>query len=138
MPAEDFYDLYIMDQDKNILREDESIDVHTAEEIIRDYPWHDRPKSYAQFWKKNTKFSFSVYFMESSKKFEVGFSEKVSQFKLPLPYVGATYGLFNEMDQVIKSLHLFSNGEFEKLVEFLAKHRSVAAIASDQAMPHAV
>jgi hypothetical protein len=130
MPAEDFYALYIMDQDRNIIREEESIDVRSAEGIIRDYPWHDSPKSHAQFWKKNTRFSFSIYFMESSKKFEVGFSDKASRLKLPLPHVGATYGHFSEMEQVIKSLNLFFGGEFEKLVQFLAKHRPVVDIGS--------
>jgi hypothetical protein len=128
MPTEDSYDLYIMDQDRNIIREEESIDVRSAERIIRDYPWHDRPKSHAQFWKMNTRFSFSIYFMGSSKNFEVGFSDKASRLKLP--HVGATYGHFNEMDQVIKSLHLFFGGEFKKLVQFLAEHRPMVDIGS--------
>jgi len=61
--------------------------------------------------------------MESTKKFQVGFSDKASRFKLPLPYVGATYGLFSEIDPVVKSLHLFLSEEFEQLAQFLAKFR---------------
>ena len=122
MPVKESYDLYITDQERNIILEEMSIDVHKAERIMRDYPWSDSPKSHAQFWKHNTKFSFSIYYMESAKKFQVGFSDKTSRFKLPLPYVGATYGLFNEIDQVIEWLHLFFGGEFEKLAQFLAKH----------------
>jgi hypothetical protein len=61
--------------------------------------------------------------MESTKKFQVGFSDKASRFKLPLPYVGATYGLLSEIDQVIESLHLFLGDAFKKLEQFLAKFR---------------
>jgi len=61
--------------------------------------------------------------MGPTKKFQVGFSDKASRFKLPLPYVGATYGLFNEIDEVVEPLHLFYGGEFEKLEKFLAKYR---------------
>ena len=53
--------------------------------------------------------------MRPIKKFQVGFSDKASRFKLPLPYVGATYGLLNEIDKVVEPLHLFYGGEFEKL-----------------------
>lgn len=123
MTTEDIYDLYITNQERKIVLEERSIDAHTAERIIRDYSWRDSPHSHAQFWKHNTKFSFSIYYMESTKKFHVGFSDKTSRFKLPLPYVGATYGLFNEITQVIESLNLFFGGDFEKLVQFLAKYR---------------
>jgi hypothetical protein len=61
--------------------------------------------------------------MAPVKKFYVGFSDKASHFKLPLPYVGATYGLLNNMDKVSKTLNLFFAGEFEKLGKFLAKYR---------------
>ena len=123
MPTENFYDLYITDQERNIILEEKSINAHTAERIIRDYPWRDRPQSHAQFWKPDPKFSLSIHFMESTKKFQVGFSDKASRFKLPLPYVGATYGLLSEIDQVIESLHLFLGEAFKKLEQFLAKFR---------------
>lgn len=123
MPTENIYDLYITDQERNIILAERSIAVHTAERIIRDYPWRDSLQSHAQFWKHNTKFSFSIHYIESTKKFQVGFSDKTSRFKLPLPYVGAIYGHFNEIDEVIEPLHLFFGGEFEKLEQFLAKHR---------------
>ena len=123
MPTENIYDLYITDQQRNIILEERSIAVHTAERIIRDYPWRDSLQSHAQFWQHNTKFSFSIHYMESIKKFQVGFSDKASRFKLPLPYVGATYGHLNEIDEVIEPLHLFFGGEFEKLKQFLAKYR---------------
>ena len=123
MPAENIYDVYITDQERNIILEERSIDVLSAERIIREYPWRDRPQSYAQFWKHNTKFSFSIYYIASTKKFQVGFSEKVSKFKLPLPYVGANYGLLNEIDEVIEPLQLFFKGAFEKLKQFLTKYR---------------
>ncbi|MDP2647495.1 MAG: hypothetical protein Q8P24_21405 [Desulfobacterales bacterium] len=74
-------------------------------------------------WKPNTKFSFSINYMVRTKNFRVGFSDKTSRFKLPLPYVGASYGLLNEMDDVIESLHLFFKGEFEKLEQLLTKYR---------------
>jgi hypothetical protein len=61
--------------------------------------------------------------MAPLKKFYVGFSDKASHFKLPLPYVGATYGLLNNMDEIIESLYLFFAGEFDKLEQFLAKYR---------------
>jgi len=73
--------------------------------------------------KHNTKFSFSIHYIESIKKFQVGFFDKTSRFKLPLPYVGAIYGHLNEIDDVIEPLHLFFEGEFEKLEQFLAKYR---------------
>ena len=123
MPTENSYDLYITDQERNIILEERSIAVHTAERIIRDYPWRDSLQSHAQFWALNTKFSFSIHYVESIKKFEVGFSDKMSRFKLPLPYVGASYGLLNDIDDVIDSLYLFFEGDFEKLEQFLAKHR---------------
>jgi len=123
MPNENNYDLYITDQERNIILEERSIAVTTAERIIRDYPWRDRLQSNAQFWKHHTKFSFSIHYVDSIKKFQVGFSDKTSRFKLPLPYVGAVYGLLNEIEDVIEPLHLFFNGEFEKLEQFLAKYR---------------
>ena len=123
MPTENIYDLYITDQEgKNIL-EERSIPVRTAERIIREYPWSDSPRSHAQLWKYNTKFSFSIHYVESIKKFQVGYSDKASHFKLPLPYVGATYGLLNEIDEVVEPLYLFYAGEFEKLEQFLAKYQ---------------
>ena len=122
MSFEYIYDLYITDKDRNILLEERSIDVNTAERIIRDYPWRDRLPSYAQLWKFNTKFSFTIHYMVPTDNFFVGFSDKASNFKLPLPYVGATYGLLNDMDKTITSLHLFFEGEFEKLEQFLAKY----------------
>jgi len=123
MPNENNYDLYITDQERNIILEERSIAVTTAERIIRDYPWRDRLQSNAQFWKYHTKFSFSIHYVDSIKKFQVGFSDKTSRFKLPLPYVGAVYGLLNEIEDVIEPLHLFFDGEFEKLEQFLAKYR---------------
>ena len=123
MPTENIYDLYITDRQRNIILEERSIAVHTAERIIREYPWRDSLQSNAQFWKRNTKFSFSIHYVESIKKFQVGFSDKTSRFKLPLPYVGAIYGHLNEIDEVIEPLHLFFGGEFEKLEQFLAKYR---------------
>ena len=123
MPTENIYDLYITDQQRNIILEERSIAVDTAERIIRDYPWRDSLQSNAQFWQHNTKFSFSIHYVGSIKKFQVGFSDKASLFKLPLPYVGATYGLLSEIDEVVEPLHLFYGGEFEKLEQFLAKYR---------------
>ena len=123
MPSENIYDLYITDQERNFILEERSIAVHTAERIIRDYPWRDSLQSNAQFWQHNTKFSFSIHYIESIKKFQVGFSDKTSRFKLPLPHVGSIYGHFNEIDEVIEPLHLFFEGEFEKLEKFLAKYR---------------
>jgi hypothetical protein len=123
MSSENIYDLYITDKDRNILLEERSIDVNTAEKVIRDYPWRNGLQSYAQLWKYDTKFSFSIHYMAAIKKFYVGFSDKASHFKLPLPYVGATYGLLNNMDKVSKTLNLFFAGEFEKLGKFLAKYR---------------
>jgi hypothetical protein len=61
--------------------------------------------------------------MAPIRTFYVGFSDKVSHFKLPLPYVGATYGLLNNMDKTIKALSLFFDDDFEKLEQFLAKYR---------------
>ena len=123
MPAENIYDFFITGQQRNILLEERSITVQTAERIIRDYPWDASPHSHAQLWAHNTKFSFSIHYMESIKKFEVGFSDKTSRFKLPLPYVGATYGILNDIDEVIEPLHLFFESEFDKLEQFLAKYR---------------
>ena len=34
---------------------------------------------------------------------------------MPLPHVGAIYGLSNEIDEVIEPLHLFFGGESEEL-----------------------
>jgi len=123
MPTENLYDLYITDPDRSILLEERSIDVHTAERIVRQYPWRDSHQSNGQFWKPGTKYSLAIHFMESANKFQVGFSDKASHFKLPLPYVGATYGHLNGIDQVIESLFLFFGGEFKKLEQFLAKYR---------------
>jgi len=123
MPSENSYDLYITDADRNVILEEESITFNTAEKIIRDYPWRDGLISYAQLWKSNTKFSFSIHYMVLTQKFYVGFSDKASHFKLPLPYVGATYGLLNNMDETIKALYLFFEGEFEKLEKLLAEYR---------------
>jgi hypothetical protein len=124
MPSENIYDLYITDQERNVILEERSIAVHATEKIILDYPWRDGVQSYAQIWKYNTKFSLSIHYMAATKKFSVGFSDKASRFKLPLPYVGATYGLLNDIDDVIDSLYLFFEGEFEKLQKVLATHRS--------------
>jgi len=123
MPTENIYDLYITDRQRNIILEERSISVHTAERIMRDYPWRDSLQSNAQFWKHNSKFCFSIHYIESIKKFQVGFSDKASRFKLPLPYVGASYGLLGGIDQVIESLGLFFSGEFKKLEQFLATYR---------------
>ena len=123
MPAENTYDLYITDQERNIILEEGSVTVHEAEKIIRDYPWRDGLQSYAQIWKYNTNFSFSIHYMAALKIFYVGFSDKASHFKLPLPYVGATYGLLKDIDEVIDSLYLFFEGNFEKLEQFLAMYR---------------
>jgi len=123
MPAETIYDLYITDKDRNIILEEKSVSAETAEKIIREYPWHDELQSYVQLWKQHTHFSFSLHYMRAEEKYCVGFSNRVSLFKLPLPYVGASYGLFEDMDDVIASLNLFLAGEFEKLQNFLAQHR---------------
>ncbi len=123
MPAENIYDLYITDGARNILLQERSVAVNTAEKIIREYPWRNELQSFVQLWKQATRFSFSIHYMETINKFSVGFSDKVSLFKLPLPYVGASYGLFDDMDDVIASLHLFIEGEFEKLEQFLATYR---------------
>ncbi|MBW2487160.1 MAG: hypothetical protein JRE88_05330 [Deltaproteobacteria bacterium] len=123
MSAENIYDLYMTDKDRNVLVEEKSIDVNAAEKIIRAYPWRDSLPSYAQLWKYNTKFSFSIHYMAATNSFFVGFSDKASHFKLPLPYVGATYGLLDTMDKTIKALYLFFEGEFEKLGQFLATYR---------------
>ena len=123
MPAENIYDLYITDKKRNVILEERSITVHAAEKIIRDYPWRNGLQSYAQIWKYNTKFSFSIHYMAPLKKFYVGFSDKASHFKLPLPYVGVTYGLLNTIDKATQALHLFFEDDFEKLEQFLAKYR---------------
>jgi hypothetical protein len=123
MPAENNHHLYITDQKRNIILEESAITARAAEKIIQDYPWRNGLQSYAQIWKYDTKFSFSIHYMAPIKKFYVGFSDKASHFKLPLPYVGATYALLNNMDKTIKALHLFFKDDFEKLEQFLAKHR---------------
>jgi hypothetical protein len=123
MPTENIYNLYITDKERNITLEERSVAVHTAEKIIREYPWRDELQSHVQLWKDHTKFSFSIHYMEAEKKFCVGFSDKVSLFKLPLPYVGVSYGLFDDIEDVIGSLYLFFDGEFEKLKQLLAKYR---------------
>jgi len=126
MMAETIYDLYITDADRNIIREEKSVDADAAEKIIREYPWRNSElQSFVQLWKQHTHFSFSVHYMHATKKFSVGFSDRVSMFKLPLPYVGVNYGLFDEMDDVIASLDLFLAGEFEKLKNYLEKYRPV-------------
>lgn len=48
MPHENTHDLYITDGEGNILLEKRSVAVHTAEKIIRDYPWRDRLHSHVQ------------------------------------------------------------------------------------------
>ena len=123
MPVENIYDLYITDQKRNIILEERSTTAHAAEKIIQDYPWRNGLQSYAQIWKYNTKFSFSIHYMAPIRTFYVGFSDKASHFKLPLPYVGATYGLLNNMDKTIEALYLFFDDDFEKLEQFLAKYR---------------
>jgi hypothetical protein len=123
MPSENLYDLYITDQERNVIREERSIGAGTAESIIREYPWRDSHQSNGQFWKPYTKYSLTIHFIESAKKFQVGFSDKASRFKLPLPYVGAAYGLLSGIDQVVEALHLFFSGEYKKLEQLLAKYR---------------
>ena len=123
MPAENIYDLYITDTDRNIILEEKSVTAETAEKIIREHTWRSELQTFVQLWRQATRFSFSIHYMEAVKKFCVGFSDKVSLFKLPLPYVGASYGLFDDMDDVIASLYLFLEGEFEKLEQFLATYR---------------
>jgi hypothetical protein len=123
MPTENIYDLYITDTEKNILLEEKSITADAAEKIIREYPWTGGQKSYVQLWKPHQRFSFSVHYLPPIKKFSAGFSDKVSLFKLPLPYIGVNYGHFDDMNDVIASLHLFLEGEFDKLQDLLAKYR---------------
>ena len=124
MKKENLYELFITDQNREILQEESSIDVETAEKIIRDYPWQDQPKSYAQVWKRKARFSLSLCYLASVKKFQVGYSDKASVFKLPLPYFGAKYGNLDNIDQVTEPLRLFFDGEFDKLGQFLEKHRA--------------
>jgi hypothetical protein len=123
MSTEILYDLYITDQDRNIILEKKSVDFRTAAGIIREYPWSDSHQSYGQFWKPYTKFCLTIHFMESAQKFQVGFSDKASRLKLPLPYVGAVYGHLSGIDQVSESLNLFFSGEYKKLEQFLANYR---------------
>jgi hypothetical protein len=123
MPTENLYDLYITDQDRNVILEERAIGLRTAERIIREYPWRNNYPSYGQFWKTYTKYSLSIHFMESTEKFQVGFSDKASRLKLPLPYVGATYGLLSGTDQVIEALQLFFSENFNKLEQFLTQYR---------------
>ena len=123
MSSANLYDLYITDADRNILLEERSIAADAAEKIIREYPWLSGQKSYIQLWKPHKRFSFSVHYLPPVKKFTVGFSDRVSMLKLPLPYIGVNYGNFDDLGDVITSLHLFIEGEFEKLQEFLAKYR---------------
>ncbi len=123
MPAENVYDLYITDGDRNIILEERSVTADATEKIIRDYPWRNGRQSYAQLWKYNTKFSLSIHYLVATKNFCVGFSDKASRLKLPLPYVGASYGLLKDIDAVIESLYLFFDGEFEKLQQFLVKYK---------------
>ena len=77
-----------------------------------------------QVWKPYSKLSFSINYVEATKQFRVGFSEKASMFKLPMPYVGASYGYLNGIDDVIKALNLFFEGELDKLEQLLKRHRS--------------
>ena len=123
MPSENLYDLYITDQDRNVILEERSIGFRAAEKIIREYPWRANYQSYGQFWKTHTKYSLSIHFVEATGNFQVGFSDKASRLKLPLPYVGATYGLLSGTDKVIQSLQLFFSGEYKKLEKFLAQYR---------------
>ena len=124
MKKETIYELFITDQNREILQEEPSIDLETAERIIRDYPWQDQPKSYVQVWKRKTKFSLSVCYLETEKKFQVGFSDRASVFKLPLPYFGAKYGILENIDQIAEPLKLFFDAELNKLEQFLEKHRA--------------
>jgi len=103
--------------------EEDSIDVRTTERIIREYPWRNNYPSYGQFWKIHTKYSLSIHFMESTEKFQVGFPDKASRLKLPLPYAGATYGLLSGTDQVVEALQLFFSEAFKKLEQFLTQYR---------------
>ena len=123
MSTENSYDLYITDQNRNIILEKRSTAVGAAQKIIRNYPWRNGLQSYAQLWKYNTKFSLSIHYIAATQNFSVGFSDKASRLKLPLPYVGAIYGFFKDIDQVIQSLNLFFEGEFVKLQQFLANYR---------------
>ena len=123
MSSANLYDLYITDADRNILLEERSIAADAAEKIIREYPWLSGQKSYIQLWKPHKRFSFSVHYLPPVKKFTVGFSDRVSMLKLPLPYIGVSYGNFDDISDVIASLHLFLEGEFEKLQDLLAKYR---------------
>jgi hypothetical protein len=123
MPGENIYDLYITDTDRNIILQEKSVSAEKAEKIIREYPWRSELQAFVQLWKQATRFSFIIHYMEAINKFSVGFSDKVSLFKLPLPYVGASYGHFDDMDDAIASLHLFLAGKFEKLEQFLAAYR---------------
>ena len=92
MPADTIFDLFITDQQRNVILEERAVNFKTAERIIREYSWSTSPRSHAQLWKRNSKFSLSIHYVDSVQKFEVGFSDKASRFKLPLPYIGATYG----------------------------------------------
>lgn len=123
MSAENIYDLYITDVNRNIILEERSVAVDAAQKIIGNYPWRNGLQSYAQLWKYNTKFSLSIHYIAATQNFNVGFSDKASRLKLPLPYVGAIYGLLKDIDEVIQSLNLFFEGEFVKLQQFLAKYR---------------
>ena len=123
MPAENDYDLFITDQERKVILEERSIDFHSAERTIVGYPWTTCRQCHAQLWKQNTKYSFSIHYLHALNEFEVGFSDKSSRLKLPLPHVGAIYGLFDTIDKVVESLRLFYEGEFEKLEHFIAKHR---------------
>jgi hypothetical protein len=69
MTREKIYDLYITDKEGKIILEERSIPVRTAERILREYSWSDSPRSHAQLWKQNTKFSFSIHSVGPIKKF---------------------------------------------------------------------
>jgi hypothetical protein len=123
MQTQRIYDVFVTDQNREIIIEDRSVDLDSAKRIMRDYPWQDNPKSYAQIWKQKTRYSLSVHYMASEKKFHVGFTDKASVFKLPLPYIGAKYGILNDIDEIHEPLRLFFEGEFEKLEQFLEQRR---------------
>jgi len=123
MQKQGVYDVFVTDQNREIVLEERSIGLETAKKMVRDYPWQNNPKSYAQIWKQKTKFSLSIHYMAPEKKFHVGFTDKASVFKLPLPYIGAKYGILNDVDETLEPLRLFFEGEFEKLEQFLEQRR---------------
>jgi hypothetical protein len=98
MPTESNYDLYITDKDRTILLEERSLTVHAAEKIIRDYPWRNRPQSYAQimtlknwnnFWqntgpsKRVISFSRNAETMGESKFSSLGELGLLNYYRMP-------------------------------------------------------